>query len=146
VRRALLAAVAVIIVGAGAVTFLVLSHRDSAASSVRPRAVTTVARQAREVGNALGKLATDPESLVASTSQQRVAGQSRQGVPAGSIVTADERSWLPDGAGGGVMTVTVTPPGHHPVSYAAVMQHEIGGWKVLATLALPALTTNGHPS
>jgi hypothetical protein len=147
VKRAPFAAVGVIIFAAAAAALLLLPHHDSSnALSAKPKAIPISVSQAHEVGNALSKLATDPESLVASTSQQRVAGQARQAVPAGSTVTPDEKSWLPDGVGGGVMTVTIAPPGHPPVGYAAVMEHEPGGWKVLATLVLPAITPSGRPS
>jgi hypothetical protein len=147
VKRSLFGALAVIIVGAASVALLaLLLHDSSQASSAKPQAIPTPANQAHEVEGALSKLATDPESLVASTSRKRVAGQARQAVPAGSTVTPDEKSWLPDGVGGGVMTVTITPPGHPPASYAAIMQHEPGGWKVLATLVLSTVTPSGRPS
>jgi hypothetical protein len=147
VKRAFLAASLAIIVGAAAMWLVVLlRHNSSQTSSARPQAIPKSVSQAREVGSALGKLATDPEFLVASSSQQRVAGQARRAVPAGSTVTPDEKSWLPDGVGGGVMTVTITPPGHPAVRYAAVMEHEPGGWKVLATLVLPSVTPSGRPS
>lgn len=145
-KRALFAAIATIIVGAAAALLVLPRHDSSKVPLAKPKAIPTSVSQAREVGSALSKLATDPESLVASSSQKRVAGQARQAVPAGSTVTPDEKSWLPDGVGGGVMTVTITPPGHPPVGYAAVMEHEPGGWKVLATLALPAVTSSGSPS
>ena len=94
---------------------------------------------AHEAASALGRLATDPESLVAAGGSAK--GQASRGVPSDSKVVVDEKSWLPDGVGGGVMTVTVTPPGLATVTYAAVMVHENGVWKVAATLPLTATAT-----
>jgi hypothetical protein len=101
------------------------------------------------VADALRRLTTEPESLIASSSRHDVAGKTSRAIPAGSKVVTDERSWLPDGVGGGVVTVTITPPGKAPVSYAAVMVHEDGEWKVLATVPMRTLqqpTASAHPS
>lgn len=94
---------------------------------------------------ALSRLATDPRSMVAAAAGTQFGSRARQAVPADSKVTVDEGSWAPDGAGGGVITVTVTPPGQGPRSYAAVMVNEAGTWKVLATvpLGIPAGGTPG---
>ena len=51
-------------------------------------------------------------------------------------MTPDERSWAPDGAGGGSMLVTIRRPGGASTTYDAVMVQENGLWKVLATLAM----------
>src|SRR6266566_3387528 len=94
--------------------------------------------QARHVAAALRRLATDPQSLVASGARTQVDGRARQAVPAGSVVVPDARSWAPDGLGGGTMLVTITAPGQAPVRYYAVMVREAGHWKVLATIRVPA--------
>ncbi|MGW3098296.1 hypothetical protein ACWDCC_33195 [Streptomyces sp. NPDC001102] len=105
-----------------------------------PTAVST-ADQAQQVVAALRKLATDPSSLVASSAKKEVADGAARAVPKGAKVTPRPASWEPDGAGGGVMTVTVAPPGGTAVDYAAVMVNEGGSWKVLATMPLPAVTS-----
>ncbi len=95
-------------------------------------------RQAHQVVVALSRLATDPVALVASGAGPEMRAGARQAVPAGSKVSVAQRSWAPDGIGGGTIAVTVTPPGQSPVSYAAVMVYERGRWKVLATVPLSA--------
>jgi hypothetical protein len=137
VRRAGLAVglVVVLLVGVGGGWWLIGRHHRAGARSVAtPSVVVSGDAQAREVAAALGRLATDPTSLVAYMSQKRVAGRAQLGVPARSTVTVDERSWLPDGAGGGIILVTVTSPGMPAVTYAAVMIHEPNGWKVAETV------------
>jgi hypothetical protein len=89
--------------------------------------------QAREVTQALERLATDPDSLVAEQSRSQVGKGAREAIPRGSKVDPDEQSWSPDDNGGGVMAVTIESPGKRAVTYAAVMVKEPGGWKVLAT-------------
>lgn len=115
------------------------SASSANAAASQSESASQFASQSKEVADALKKLATDPESLIASSSRRQVAGKASQAVPAGSKVVSDEKSWLPDGAGGGVMTVTITPPGKAPVSYAAVMVQENGRWKVLATVPMKTL-------
>jgi hypothetical protein len=90
--------------------------------------------QAHEVAVALGKLTSDPDSLVATPSRSFVRGRARRAVPPGASVAPHERSWRPDGHGGGVMTVTISTPGRPAADYAAVMVEERAGWKVLATV------------
>ena len=105
--------------------------------------------QADQVVAALRKLATDPQTLVASGARSQVAGRARQAIPTGSTVVADAKSWAPDGLGGGTMLVTITTAGHAPVSYDAVMVREAGQWKVLATIRVPgpaALSPSGASS
>lgn len=101
------------------------------------------AHAAHDVATALGKLASDPQSLVAASSTGQVGTQARAAVPAGSTVVPVEKSWRPDGIGGGVMTVVLTPPGGPPTTYLAIMVHEPTGWKVEQTLAVPP---SGTPS
>jgi hypothetical protein len=123
------------------VAVMVIPHETSGApvsspASTQAQGGTPPGAQAHEVVVALAKLASDPATLVATgTGPQALAG-ARAAVPVGSRVVASEGSFAPDGAGGGTVMVTVTPPQGGPVSYAAVMVHEAGGWKVLATLPL----------
>jgi len=91
---------------------------------------------ARQVADALRNLPDDPQTLVASDAQGQVAGRARQAIPPGTTVTPDEKSWSPDGVGGGTMLVTVTVPGHSPVTYDAIMVSQGGQWKVLATISV----------
>jgi hypothetical protein len=90
------------------------------------------------VADALRKLPDDPQALVASEAQGQVAGRARQAIPPGTTVMPDEKSWAPDGVGGGTMLVTVTVPGRAPVTYDAIMVSQGGQWKVLATIPVAA--------
>lgn len=137
--------VGAVVVAAGVVALLVVlltRHGDHAAAGDPGKGGPTASAgspdQARQVAAALSRLATDPSSLVAAGARDGVEGRAAQGVPKGSKVTPEPASWAPDGAGGGVMTVTVAPPGGPAVGYAAVMVNEGGSWKVLATMRLPA--------
>ncbi|WP_165845391.1 hypothetical protein [Streptacidiphilus pinicola] len=82
-------------------------------------------------------MSTDPAALVATSARSEVGNQARQAVPPGTTVTPQVDSWLPDGVGGGIMTVTIAAPGTPAADYAAVMVQERGAWKVMATLLLP---------
>jgi hypothetical protein len=114
---------------------VVLVRHDRATSSAPARSpAATRQREAREVAVALRRLADDPQALVAAGAQVDVAGRARQAVPTGSSVVADERSWAPDGVGGGTILVTIRPPDRPASTYAAVMVNEGGSWKVLATV------------
>jgi hypothetical protein len=97
-----------------------------------------------DVAAALDRLAEDPGSLVAAQSGPEAAAAARSAVPEGTEVTADPASWLPDGAGGGLMEVRLDPPDGEPATYVAVMVREATGWKVLATL--PLEETAGSPA
>jgi len=96
------------------------------------------AADADQVADALRKLPGDPQELVASGAQGQVAGRARQAIPPGTTVTPYEKSWAPDGVGGGTMLVTVAVPGRAPVTYDAIMVSEGGRWKVLATVPVAA--------
>jgi hypothetical protein len=98
---------------------------------------------ARQVAEALGRLVSDPESLVASGAGEEMAGQAREAIPVGSRVDVDESSWAPDGTGGGVITVEVTSPGQGTTEYAAIMVLEGDAWKVAATVPLTDQTPPG---
>jgi hypothetical protein len=147
-RSVLVLADAVLIASVGAFAAWHRSPPEPAAAAA-PAAVATRSpvtasakrAQAHEAARALKRLESDPQALVAGGSRRALRGGARTAVPAGAKVTPVERSWSPDGVGGGVMTVKVAAPGHAPVSYAAVMIRERDGWKVLATVPL----TGKHP-
>jgi len=132
-RVALVVAGVVVLCLVAGVVFLVVGGREPGVP-VAGAAAAGGSGQAHEVAVALGRLVTDPESLVASSSRDQVGGRARQGVPAGSTVEVDEASWAPDGVGGGVVLVTVGSPGMSPVTFAAVMVLEVGQWKVVETV------------
>jgi hypothetical protein len=111
-----------------------------------PATAVSAPAQGRQVAQALASLATDPQALVASGAAGHVDGRARQAVPAGSKVVVDEKSWAPDGVGGGTIKVTVTAPGKPPVSYATVVVFENDQWKVLATFPLSTRTTKSGAS
>ncbi|KIE23326.1 hypothetical protein LK08_30425 [Streptomyces sp. MUSC 125] len=133
-----------------ALALVLLTRSGGRAASREPKGgmpptATSTTGQAQQAAAALQKLATDPSSLVAAQAKRQVAGRAARAVPRGAKVTPRPSTWEPDGVGGGVMTVTVTPPGGAPVDYAAVMVNENGAWKVLATLVLPSATTAPKP-
>jgi hypothetical protein len=145
-RAALLLACACVIAAiAGAGIALLTQARGSvgtaapaSAPSFAPSSAAS-AGDAQRVADALRKLQDDPQALVASQAQGQVAGRARQVIPPRTTVTPDEKSWAPDGVGGGTMLVTVTVPGHAPVTYDAIMVNQGGGqWKVLATVPVAA--------
>jgi hypothetical protein len=105
-------------------------------------AVSGGSGQAQQVAVALAQLATDPAGLVPAGAPPGIKANATRAVPKGSSITARPESWQPDGVGGGVMTVTIRPPGQPAVSYAAVMSQENGSWKVMATLRLPSQVTS----
>ncbi len=110
---------------------------QASAAPPSPATSTAPANQAHDVAAALRGLATDPGSLVASSSREQVGDDASKGVPPGSTVVPDEASWAPDGAGGGVIAVSVRPPGLPESTFAAVVVLKSGHWKVAATMPLP---------
>jgi hypothetical protein len=112
------------------------SSGTAEAGKARVEAATSAGRrkQARQVRRALLNLERNPDALVANASRDRVGKRARRAVPRGSKVTPVQRTWSPDGTGGGTMTVKIKAPGKRQVAYAAVMVREAGGWKVLATI------------
>jgi hypothetical protein len=138
--RALLTAGITLAVGTvvGGALLLTSNRQRSAAD---PATEVSAPTQGRQVAQALASLATDPQSLVAFGAARQVDGRARQAVPAGSKVVVDEKSWAPDGVGGGTIKVTVTAPGKPPVSYATVVVSENDRWKVLATFPLTTEAT-----
>lgn len=109
-----------------------------AATSSSTASPSGASQQAHQVASALSRLVSDPQSLVAGGAAAQLGSRARQAVPAGSKVTVNEASWAPDGAGGGVITLTLTAPGQAARTYVAVMVAEAGGWKVLETVPLEA--------
>lgn len=94
------------------------------------------------VGEALSHLSTDPGALVA-TGAEITREEAASAFPEGTVVSADESTWSPDGTGvGGTIDVKVTVPGGHEAEYIAVMVNESGQWKVLATIAADAGATS----
>ena len=133
-RTTILLGIAVLAVVATAVV-LVLTRSTSEAG--RPSAAAEPSgNQAHQVAEALGRLTTDPDSLVATSSREQVGQRASDGVPPGSTFEVDEASWAPDGVGGGTISATLRTPGQPPVTYAVVMVSEDGGWKVAATVPL----------
>lgn len=102
--------------------------------------------EAAAVADALGNLADNPDSLVASDVRSAIGAKARQALPAGSTVSANPASWQPDGLGGGTMTVTVTAPGQPAATYSAVMVKEASGWKVLGTVPMAPSNAGASPA
>lgn len=147
-RRRVLLAGAVVFVVAGAAAGFTLSGGEDAAPGPRTGAdgdQTTAARtrstptskdeqQALQVKAALVRLPNDPAALLSADRSDQTAASARAAVPEGTAVTVDERSWAPDGLGGGVVQVTLRTPDGERTPYVAVMVQENGEWKVLSTV------------
>jgi hypothetical protein len=95
-------------------------------------------RDARDVASSLQALSTDPASLVPASLNGQIAPQIAQAVPKGTTVSVDEKSWHPDGHGGGIVLVTLTAPGGKPTTFLALLAKEKGKWKVLSTSVVTA--------
>jgi hypothetical protein len=121
------------IVAAATAIILSLNHR-SVRHPAHARTATAAATQASQVAAALRKLGSAPQTLVADEAKPQLGSHVRQAIPPGSTTRADEKSWAPDGVGGGTILVKVTGPNGAAVTYAAVMVYEHHGWKVLATI------------
>lgn len=91
-------------------------------------------QQAREVKAALVRLPDDPAALLSADTADQTAASARAAVPEGTTVTVDERTWAPDGLGGGAVRVTLRSPSGQQTPYVAVMVQEDGKWKVLSTV------------
>jgi len=137
---------AVVLAGAVVATVLVLGLSGRPPASGSRVSAVPAADQAPVVAAALRRLATDPQSVVADQARPFVAGRAGQAVPSGSRVAPDERTWSPDGAGGGTMLLTITTPDGTARTYEAVMVTEAGQWKVLATFALDGPGVAPSPS
>lgn len=136
--RSQMIAVAVVAVAVlGVIGFLVFGSKTASQHAQQQQAVATDAHQAAA---ALGKLATDPQSLIASSSAGQVGANADSAVPKGSTIAPIEKSWRSDGVGGGVMTVVITSPGGATTTYLAIMVKESSGWKVEQTLTVPAIS------
>lgn len=125
-----LSCVAAVLAGVLVLTGSSASHPLSSA----PQDQSARARQGREVATALRRLAIHPQAVVAAEARRRVSGHMQQALPTGSTVTPDEKSWAPDGIGGGTMFVSIRTPQGETTKYAAVMVYEHKSWRVLATL------------
>ena len=122
---------------AGGVTALILILANGTETGTGSSASPVPARtdEAHEVAVALGKLSTDPDSLVASSSSGLVGGSARDAVPTGTEVTVDENSWAPDGVGGGTIEVSLLTQ-DSKATYLAVLVREADEWKVVATIPM----------
>lgn len=151
-RRRVLVAGSVLAVAGAAAAFAISSGDDSAripqtgAGGGRTTAAQTTAaqtrssptsedeQQARQVKEALVRLPDDPAALLPAEGSGQTAASARAAVPEGTTVAVDERTWAPDGLGGGVVQVTLRTPDGERTPYVAVMVQEQGEWKVLSTV------------
>lgn len=128
-------AVLALLVGAGIGTAVVLSGGGDEQEQA-PELTAPSKDDAQDVVEALGKLASRPQDLVATDVGSVVTAQARKAIPKNAQVTADPTSWHADGLGGGTITVTVRIPGGATTVYTAMMIKERSGWKVLATIPM----------
>lgn len=134
--------VAVVVLGAG----VTLAASGGGGDGGGPASAQPGLEEAAAVAAALESLASKPDDLVASDVRSAVGARAREGVRAGSSVSANAASWQPDGLGGGTMTVTVTSPGQAAVTYSAVMVKEEDGWKVLGTVPMAPSNAGSTPA
>lgn len=133
-RRIVGAGLAAVVVAAGAgVGWWALGDGPDSADPVAatPALDAAAAADAPEVAAALRRLAEDPSALLSGTTK---GVNLTDAIPDGTTVEPHEKSWAPDGFGGGVMAVTLTAPDQEPTTFAAVMARESGHWKVLMTV------------
>jgi hypothetical protein len=91
---------------------------------------------AHAVAQALDKMPSKPQSLIATDVYSAVAPQIKNALPAGATINANEATWHPDGLGGGTITATVTAPGAPTTVYTVMMLKEASGWKVVGTVPM----------
>ncbi len=144
-RRRLIVAGAVVAVLAGAgVAAALLVGGDDAPEAAPPVAAPTK-DDAQNVADALSKLASRPQDLVASDINSSIAGKARQALAKSATVTADPASWHADGLGGGTITVTVRN-GNETTVYTALMIKESTGWKVVGTVPMAKPPAGQQPA
>jgi hypothetical protein len=128
-------AVTVVVVGGGATLGWHHWHgsddNQSAPSSTQPTPA-----DAHQVAQALAKMPSKPQDLIATDVRSAIGTQAKQALPAGATVTANEATWHPDGLGGGTITATVTAPGAPTTVYTVMMIKEPTGWKVVGTVPM----------
>lgn len=123
------------------------AHAGQSSGSPAPSGASRApVNQAHDVAVALRGLAENPGSLVASSSRGQVGDRVLQGVPPGSAVVPNEASWAPDGAGGGVIAVSLRSPGMQEMTFAVVMVLEDEHWKVVATVPISEQPASGGPT
>src|SRR6266576_3269097 len=94
--------IALFIGGRGSAGAAAPASAQSLSASAAARAM-----DAKRVADALRRLPDDPQALVASEAEGQVADRARRAIPRGTTVAPDEKSWAPDGVGGGTMVVSV---------------------------------------
>ncbi|WP_086664241.1 hypothetical protein [Lentzea kentuckyensis] len=99
----------------------IMSAPSSNGQQTSSSAPTSRRSEVEEVAEALRRLVDAPDSVIAASSRGEVQDKARVAVPAGSTVQVDEGTWAPDGARGGIIVVTLQPPGQQEGTYAAVM-------------------------
>ena len=133
--RLIAGGVVLAVLAAGGISAVLLTGGDDGPGEGPPLAAPTQ-DDAQEVADALGKLASRPQDLVAADVGSTVLAQARKAVPKNALVTADPASWHADGLGGGTITVTVRIPKGTTTVYTAMMIKEPSGWKVIATIPM----------
>ena len=96
-------------------------------------ATASAPTEAEAVATALQHLPDDPASLIPSERSSELNDRVGEAVPTGTTIEVFPESWAPDGLGGGIMLLTLSPPAAPAETFAAVMIEERTGWKVLST-------------
>ncbi|MGQ0843144.1 MAG: hypothetical protein ACT4QF_03305 [Sporichthyaceae bacterium] len=145
-RYLIVAGVAVVVLAAGGAGAALLMGGDDAPPEAGPQIVKPSKDDAQNVAEALAKLPSRPQDLVATDSRSAVATKARQAVPKNATVTADPATWHADGLGGGTITVLVRIPGQPVAIYTAIMIKESTGWKVVMTIPMAAPAKGTQPA
>lgn len=147
VRRGhlIIGGVVIAVLAAGGIGAVALMGGDDAPPESAPLQAPTK-DDAQDVADALSKLASRPQDLVASDVGSAVGAQARKAVPKNATVTADPASWHADGLGGGTITVTVKVPGGATTVYTAMMIKERTGWKVIGTIPMAKPPAGQQPA
>jgi hypothetical protein len=135
----------VVVLAGGGLGAVLLTGGDDAPKDT-PALAAPTKDDAQNVADALSKLASRPQDLVASDVGSAVLAQARKAVPKNATVTADPASWHADGLGGGTITVTVKIPGGATTVYTAMMIKERSGWKVVGTIPMTKPPAGQQPA
>jgi hypothetical protein len=128
-------AVAVVVLGGGAAFGWHHWHGSDDKQSA-PTTIQPTPADAHQVADALAKMPSRPQDLIATDVRSAVGTRAKDALPAGATITANEATWHPDGLGGGTITATVTAPGAPSTVYTVMMIKESTGWKVVGTVPM----------
>jgi hypothetical protein len=132
-------AATVVVVGGGAAFGWHQWHGSDEEQKAAPVTPQITVADAHAVAQALAKMPSKPQNLIATDVYSAVGPQIKNALPAGATVNANESTWHPDGLGGGTIPATITAPGAPTTVYTVMMIKEPTGWKVVGTVPMDAV-------